>query len=882
MLSVTMALKGYIKSTVKHGRGMRLIATSFFTIVLISIGSHAFSADLESGVNYLSSSQNLSSGTWGGYDADGLRESSVILETLAAFGQTGATYYAGRANISATVPSNTDMLARKIMALVAAQDDVSSLVDELYGAQEEAITDDSLPNFPGRGWGIAAGFTSDTLDTALALRALKSAGESGGVSLVNETIAAGGNSAPYPFDLPTGSTEFYIFVSSTTGSIRVNMQQPTGGTSYVDLTPAQAPIRVGPFPSTPGTWTLYVSNTDTVDVTASVDAGFVRPDGFDTFRLSTALSYLGLAQNTDGGWGISPDEDSNLMITSEVLMALAAWKDSFGPHASLADGVNYLLAMQNADGGFSSTAGTSNVNETAMVVQAISVIDAATPSLALATSYLDAQQSANGSWNDDSFTTALALRSSVAATPLSAPVFTGDGGAGPGQNFTTDLTTIVLEGTAPVGASGINVNVPDAIIDYDSASGTYQITVNLSEGLNNIVISSVDSYGQIGGSTTVEVIRDSSLQGQAVNVQPGYNPIGLSVNPSNSLTAIGLLELLGDGVNEVRALDESTGHYGKVLRDGAGGFTGLDFSLSGLDGVEVSADISSNTRIVGSLVSPAVVNLLAGPNDLTVPQPTADLDAFTLLPIIGSDLQVSGIQRFNPQSGKFEIASYASGTPIGVNFPIEAGVNYTVFMKTAVSGITLPEDITAGIAILSPSSGATVYTSPVTVSGSVSGETPLSVTVNGEVASVVGNTFTVDVPLTTAGSVPLVANLVDNAGRTRSDTLIITYEPVDHVIPLNTTVSGSRAFSTTTDNFSQITQISQSVTGLPAGVNYSLTGAYLVPPTDVQTDYSIEATGTATPGIYNFQVEYGLLDSSTQPLTPLYGNIYDFKILITP
>ena len=36
----------------------------------------------------------------------------------------------------------------------------------------------------------------------------------------------------------------------------------------------------------------------------------------------------------------------------------------------------------------------------------------------------------------------------------------------------------------------------------------------------------------------------------------------------------------------------------------------------------------------------------------------------------------------------------------------------------------------------------------------------------------------------------------------------------------------------------------------------------------------------AIPGIHQFQVEYGLQDGGMNPLVPLVGNVFDFKILI--
>jgi hypothetical protein len=55
--------------------------------------------------------------------------------------------------------------------------------------------------------------------------------------------------------------------------------------------------------------------------------------------------------------------------------------------------------------------------------------------------------------------------------------------------------------------------------------------------------------------------------------------------------------------------------------------------------------------------------------------------AYNLLQKIGDETVVSGIQRFNDDTGKFENASYLNGQLAGVNFPIKTGAGYFIYMK---------------------------------------------------------------------------------------------------------------------------------------------------------------------------------------------------------
>ncbi len=49
---------------------------------------------------------------------------------------------------------------------------------------------------------------------------------------------------------------------------------------------------------------------------------------------------------------------------------------------------------------------------------------------------------------------------------------------------------------------------------------------------------------------------------------------------------------------------------------------------------------------------------------------------------------VSSIQRFNPETGKYETAGYHNGQVVGVDFPIKPGEGYLIHMKQDVLGFT--------------------------------------------------------------------------------------------------------------------------------------------------------------------------------------------------
>jgi hypothetical protein len=121
-----------------------------------------------------------------------------------------------------------------------------------------------------------------------------------------------------------------------------------------------------------------------------------------------SLAYITGSQNADGGWGFYKGDDSNVYMTAVVSSTL----QQFPQMTTIATAINkataYLAARQNIDGGFGSS--PSTVYETALAYAALVAVSTDATLLGGAVDYLTATQSSNGSWNDDPYSTALALK----------------------------------------------------------------------------------------------------------------------------------------------------------------------------------------------------------------------------------------------------------------------------------------------------------------------------------------------------------------------------------------------------------------------------------------------------------------------------------------
>lgn len=780
-----------------------------------------------------------------------------VAQTLARVPTSTSEFSAALAFLTGQVVGTVEERARRVMIGGTASD-----ASDLLAAQ----------NADG-GFGSEAGLASNVLDTALAVTALEAAGVPTGI-VARDVVVPGGSSVIFSRDIPADGLTLDIVIETIAGTVdvRIGGGAPPGPADlFFRVTAGHTTISIHPgsdVPLVPG-MTHFIEFSSAAGATLSFRVDYTAASG-DTTALTDALAYLQEARNADGGWGFQPtDEDSRLYYTYWAAMAL-------GP---VVDTSAFVLGRELPGGGMADS-GAANVFDTALGLAALAVAQRDPASMTPdSLAFLEAAQLGNGSFADDPYRTALALDALLASRPPLAPVIASNGGAGVGADFLTDLAQARLSGVAPLGATGMTVNVAGAEVSFDAATGQYTITVPLLEGVNTILISAMNSAGVAGLAATIRVTRDTSLSGQEVAVAEGFNAIGLTLVPANGLDAVGLLELLGPEALQIQRLDTTTGLFERLERNGDTGFSGANFPLGALDGLYLLASGASTTRVVGSQSTAATVDLPVGVNTVVVPNPPLDLDAYELLGLIGDETVVSALQRFAPTSGAFETAVYDGGVPAGMNFPIESGVAYQVFMLQDRFGFQLPVALT--VSITNPADGATVTSTPITVSGLVTGVAPVAVTVNGVPATVAGGTFAASIPLM-PGANTITAEAVDAVSPPVTEVITLTLQAVDYRLPPGGSVQDARVFSADQAILDQTASITEARIGIPDEIDYQPLGFSSVSPTEIQVDFRLDVVPGASPGIYTFAVEYGLLDGNNMPLGPLVGNVFDFRVEVTP
>lgn len=138
--------------------------------------------------------------------------------------------------------------------------------------------------------------------------------------------------------------------------------------------------------------------------------------------IGSALNYLTSTQNHDGGWGFCSSSQGGCQNGAESGVYMTALVSStlrqFDITPDIATAINgatkYLTAHQNLDGGFGFDAlsgeARSTIYETALAYMALMGVTTDATVLRGAVDHLKATQSEDGSWLQDPYATALAVR----------------------------------------------------------------------------------------------------------------------------------------------------------------------------------------------------------------------------------------------------------------------------------------------------------------------------------------------------------------------------------------------------------------------------------------------------------------------------------------
>jgi hypothetical protein len=135
-----------------------------FTPGLVAAALDDYQSSADAAVEWLKQQQNLD-GSWGDrIDIEHLYTAEAVT-AMQAINKRSAAYYWGITWLENHYSSNVDYTARRIIALMPHDNNLSAEISYLVNAQSFAVLGNSY------GWGLTSGYDGSALDTALALQA---------------------------------------------------------------------------------------------------------------------------------------------------------------------------------------------------------------------------------------------------------------------------------------------------------------------------------------------------------------------------------------------------------------------------------------------------------------------------------------------------------------------------------------------------------------------------------------------------------------------------------------------------------------------------------------------------------------------------------------
>jgi RHS repeat-associated protein len=400
-------------------------------------------------------------------------------------------------------------------------------------------------------------------------------------------------------------------------------------------------------------------------------------------------------------------------------------------------------------------------------------------------------------------TTGTTITVEVTATDKNAPVLTI---TSPQQNLVTNAATIAVTGTSQdTGPTTVKVNGIAAIMS-GAGNTQFSATVALTEGINVIAIVAKDLAGNHTDSTRT-VTRDTQAPTLALTT-----PADGSFTNQSATTVSGTAS--GGGTITVKV-------NGVSFPVGAGGAFSGSFELSpGANFLTaVATDQAGNSASVTNKVTldtDAPVVTIATPAEGAITKETSIAVSGTVADASAATLTVNGVSTPVGTDGGFSatITLASEGANAISVVATDAASNQSTASRNVVRDTQAPV-----VTITAPAEGFLTNTSSVSVSGTVTDATTVTLTANGVALTVdASGNFTGEVPLAAEGANAIAFIATDaatNQSTTSRNVVRDTQAPVLNITgPTDNLVTKTNSVSITGDVY-DASSVAVSVNGAP-------------------------------------------------------------------
>ena len=389
----------------------------------------------------------------------------------------------------------------------------------------------------------------------------------------------------------------------------------------------------------------------------------------DSTLIGQSLSYLIINQNTDGGWGFTSGDSSNVYMTAVVSATLQQFPQTTGLATAISKATSYLVAHQNPDGGFGSS--PSTVYETALAYKALANVITDSTVLGNAVNYLIVNQASDGSWSEDPYSTALALQALYIfdhkPTPPPPPPTTG----------TASGTVIDASTNQPLNGVAVNLVNNAAVSTLTNSTGSFSLA-NIPQGSQQISFS-LNGYAASTAAVTMTAGSIVNIGSVPLSVVSTTGIIQGTITDASTGSPLSGAIITVTGTTTWTGTTSTNGFY-KITGIAPGDVT-ISASNSGYSTVSSAGTVTAGGTLVFS-PSLTVVNTKGGLKGKIV-------DSTAGLPLAGASVALTGTKSYTAStdsSGNFALSAMDAGSYSGsVSL---AGYGTQTFFLTIIAGTT--------------------------------------------------------------------------------------------------------------------------------------------------------------------------------------------------
>lgn len=320
----------------------------------------------------------------------------------------------------------------------------------------------------------------------------------------------------------------------------------------------------------------YPGYDDSIYATAQLLASIHDLPTLQEINGSAALGYLISKQRSDKAWS-EDGNNSSVVVTSLVNRALQQHRLTFNLNDKISTSTQYLVRAQAVSGGWGS------ILETAQALLAI-IPAASTPSIYDASvQHLKTAQLTNGSWNNDPYTTAIALR--VLYLLKNPPSVENQDLGSIGGTIKSETTGL------PVAAARVDIAGPEVRQELTAIDGYFN-ALNLPSG-NYVLTLTAAGYQQT--VLTITFNSSSQLNLGDINLKPSVNAGLVHGHVTDAVTKAPLanVELVFIGSKKYFATTDANGFYSQEVDAGQ---YGVGFALPGYQPISKTINVQKSVQ----------------------------------------------------------------------------------------------------------------------------------------------------------------------------------------------------------------------------------------------------------------------------------------------